>query len=307
MTGLPPTAEIVGALKYAVAPCFGAAAVVYLSAVGLIRLSQRRFAIPICTLSPAIAAFALLCALAVGNYAAGSDRPFPWIPDGKPWHLAWWVIGTMVFVEFLARIPGLGVGVGNLLRGLAAGLAAAFVIPAAAQAEARWWIPAAGLAIAAVWATVDTVARNFPGGSLAYTLALNCGGTAAICLHAESLGFLGVATFLAAGLAACAIGAWLTRSDSSAAASAATGPQIVLLLLTRHLRDSDVPLDCFLTVGLAPLMLAVLLLPGVRRLARMRYGGVVAIALVALPVVVAVLRVTIVAPYSFSLAEDEWK
>jgi len=307
MTGLPPIDEVTGAMKYAVAPCFGAAALIYLSGQVLIRLSNLLSAIPLRSISPLFSALALLAALAVGNYSAGSDRPFPWVPDGKPWHFAWWAIGVMVVVEFVANTPGLSTSIGNLLRGLTAGLAAAFVIPAMAQAEARWWIPVAGLAIAGVWGTVNYVARNFPGGSLAYALALNCGGIAAICLHAESLGFLGVATFLAAGLAACAIGAWLTRSDSSAAASAATGPQIVLLLLTRHLRDSEVPLDCFVTVGLAPLTLVILLFPGVRRVARTRFGGIIAISLVGLPVVVAVLRVMIVAPYSFSLAEDEWK
>ena len=304
MTELPPTDEVVSALKYAVAPCFTAAATVYL--VGRVSLSLiRRFSGRSLPLSAVIAVLAVGTALAIGNYTAGLDRPFPWVPDGKPWHFAWWAIGAMVGVELIARIPGIQFG--NLLRGVTAGLAAYFAIPAFAQTEARWWIPVAGLAIAVVWGATDFVAKKYPGGSLAFALAINCGGTAAICLHAASLGFLNVATFLAAGLGACALCAWLTRSDAAAAANAASGPQIVLLLLTKHLSsDHQVPLDCFLIVGLAPLALLLLFAPGIRRMASMRFGGIAAISLVATPVAFAVLRAMIVAPYSFSLAQEEW-
>jgi hypothetical protein len=249
------------------------------------------------------------------------------VPAGRPWHWAWWAFGLAVAVELVARFPGVGVGVGHLLQGTAAGVIAAFVVPAAVapapgapsavhadaddpdvlatQRQLRWMIPAFALAVAVQWAVVDAVGRRAPGGSTAAAVAAAANGAAAILLHAESLGFMNATTFLFAGLAAVAVLAWLTGTDAGAAAAVATVPVGVLLLLGRYLRDSAVPTSSFLLVGLAPMLLGLFLLPGLNRLTAWRLGTVLKIAVVLIPVALAVYRTMEVAPYTFG-PKEEW-
>jgi hypothetical protein len=325
---LPPRQEVVDALKYAVAPAAGAAAVVFGGSSLVFWLASRKFPFDWRRLTPLAAALAVAAALAAGNYAMGpDDRPFPWSPQGRPWHWAWWAFGLAIVVEAAARLPGVAPGVGHLLRGTAAGVVAAFVVPAAvapapgapsavhADAEAaevlaaqqllRWMIPAFALAVAVQWAAVDAVGRRAPGGATAAAGAVAAAGAAAVLLHAESLGFLHTATFLFAGLAAIAVLAWLTGADGGAAAAVATVPVCVLLLYGRYLRDSEVPDSSFLLVGFAPLLLGLFLLPGMNGLSGWRLGTALKVLTVLLPVALGVYLAMEAAPYSFGGAE-EW-
>jgi hypothetical protein len=327
MSELPPEQEVLNALKYAVLPAAGAAAAVFGGFSLLAWLTSRKLSFDWRRLTPLAAALSVAAALAAGNYAMGSDAPFPWAPAGKPWHWAWWAFGLAVIVELVARFPGVGVGVGHLLRGTAAGVIAAFVVPAAiapapgapsavhadaedpdvlaAQERLRWMLPAFALAVAVQWAVVDAVGRRAPGGSTAAAVAVAANGAAAILLHAESLGFLNVATFLFAGLAAVAVLAWLTGTDAGAAAAVATVTVCVLLLFGKYLRDSQVPDSSFLLVGFAPVLLGLFLLPGPNRITTWRLGTVLKMLVVLIPVAVAVYRTMEIAPYSFG-TEEEW-
>src|SRR5262249_13308298 len=152
-----------------------------------------------------------------------------------------WAIGLALAVEFFARLPGVCVGLGQLLRGTAAGVIAAFVVPATWQGAERWWVPAFAGAIAGPWAPVAAGGRAAPGGSLAAAMAVACAGTSAVLLHHASAGFSDVATFGFAALAALALLAWLTGLDVSAAAAPATVLNCTLLLIGRALIDSQVP------------------------------------------------------------------
>ncbi|HVK16650.1 MAG TPA: hypothetical protein VM533_06850 [Fimbriiglobus sp.] len=328
MSELPPRQEVLDALRYAVAPAAGAAAAVFGGVSLLAWLTSRKFSCDWRKTVPPAAALSVAAALAAGNYAMGTDAPFPWVPAGKPWHWAWWAFGLAVAVELIARFPGVGVGVGHLLRGTAAGVIAGFVVPAAiapapgassavhadadaqdvlaAQEQLRWMIPAFALAVAVQWAVVDAVGRRAPGGSTAAAVAVAANGAAAVLLHAESLGFLNAATFLFAGLAAAAVLAWLTGTDAGAAAAVATVPLSVLLLLGRSLRDSQVPDSSFLLVGFAPMLLGLFLLPGPNRITTWRLGTVLKVLVVLIPVAVAVYRTMEAAPYSFGPKEEEW-
>jgi hypothetical protein len=291
-------------------------------------LASRKLSYDWRRLTPLAAALSVAAALAAGNYAMGTDAPFPWAPAGKPWHWAWWAFGLAVVVELIARLPGVEVGVGHLLRGTAAGVIAGFVVPAAiapapeapsavhansddsskldAQRQLRWMIPAFALVVAVQWAVVDAVGRRAPGGSTAAAVAVAANGAAAILLHAESLGFLNVATFLFAGLAAVALLAWLTGADAGSAAAVATVPLCVLLLFGKYLRDSQVPDSSFLLVGFAPLLLGLFLLPGLNRLTTWRLGTVLKVLVVLVPVALAVYRTMEATPYSFGTKEEEW-
>ncbi len=306
MAELPPRAEVVDALLYLAAPAAGAAAVVFGGVAllgGLAGRAAPRFGWR--SLAPSAAALAAAAALFAGNHFRGGfpDDPAKW---EKWWHWAWPAALLMTAAEVTARLPGVAVEVGHLLRGVAAGVAAGAVVPPAWQEADRWLVPAVALAVAAEWALVDAVGRRAPGGWVAAAVAVPCWGAAAVLLHAEQALFMKTAAGLCVGLAVVAVLAWATRSDGGAAGAAATGPLAMLLLLGRYLRDSPVPPGSFLLVGLSPALLGLFLLPGVRRLNDRRLGGVLKVLLVLVPVAVAVYRAMEAAPYSFGPKEEEW-
>lgn len=300
MSELPPMKDVLDALRYAVAPSAGAtfAYAVFIGGIAWAiskasKYDWRRF-------TPAIAVFAVAAGMAAGNHFR---EVFPWVPDGKPWHWAWWALGLAAIVEMLARFPGVQPTAGNLLRGAAAGVIAAFVVPASVQNDARWWIPAFGFASAIQWAIVDAVGRRTPGGWLPAALAVVSGGAAAILIHAESAGFTDMASCLLTGLGVIAVLAWLTRCDGNSAASFASFTICVLLLLGRHLRDSEVTDTSFLLVAFAPLVLGLFVLPGISRINSHWSGGVLKAIVVAVPVGIAVYRVVHEAPLTFG---EKW-
>jgi hypothetical protein len=232
--------------------------------------------------------------------------PFPWVPDGKWWHWGWYAIGLALAVEFVARIPSVGVGVGHLLRGTAAGVIAAAVVPPGwLKPETRWWLPLAGLGLAGQWAVVDAVGRRNPGGSVTVAVAVACLGAATVFLHDGATGFTDLATFLFAGLAVLTLLAWATGTDAGAAGAVTTVAVAALLLMNHDLRSSDppVPTACYWLVGLAPLGLGVFLVPPLRAFGKWRLATPAKVLLAAVPVGWAVYRCVTEAPYTFG---EKW-
>lgn len=305
MSELPPTEEILEVLRHAVLPAAVTALVIAAVLGGLVYLCSRFASLDWRRPAPAVAVFALASAVWAGNLSREVfPTALPPVPDAKPWHWAWVAFQLAFAVELVARLPGVGVGAANLLRGAAAGVAASYVIPPGVQAEARWWLPAFAFAAAVQWGAVDAVARRLPGGWVAAGVALACGGAGAVLIHAESAGFMDVTVFLAAGLAVLALLAWVTASDAGSAAAVSTLPMLALLALGRHLRDSNVSPITFLIAGFAPLSMALFLLPGLRRLANWRLGGAMLALAVAGPSGYAIFRAMSEAPMTF--AEETW-
>jgi hypothetical protein len=296
MSELPPAKEVIDALKFAVAPSATATAGTAVALGGLLRLVRKDWA----KFAPLISVVALAAGLATGN---ASREVFPWTPDEKPWHWALWAFGLAFAVEAVANLPKLRVAVGFLLRGTAAGVVAAFVVPPSAQAAERWWIPAVAFATAGQWALVAEVGRRNPGGWVAAAMAVASGGAAAVLIHAESAGFTDIATVLLTGLAVLAGLAWLTGTDAGPAAAVAVVPVASLLVLGRLLRDSDVTGRTFVIAAFAPAMLGVTLLPGVSRLNGKADGGLLKVAVVAGSVLWVVYRVMQEAPLKFG---EQW-
>ena len=301
MSELPPLSEVLHMLRTVVGPCAAAAAGVFGGVLLLARLVTRRHWRLV---APPASVVALAAAMAVGN--TGPDRPFPWAPDGKPWHEAWHAVGLALAVEFAARLPGVAVGAANLLRGLAAGVIAAMVVPAAWVADDRWWVAAFAAPVAVQWAVVDAVGRRSPGGSTAAAVAVACGGAATVLLHVESLGFLTVCTFVASALGAIAVLAWATGTDGNSAAAVGTVPVAVMLLLGRYLRDTAVPNASFDLVGLTPLALGLFLLPPLARFNGRLSGTALKVLVVLVPVAVGVYLAMDAAPYRFGELEEDW-
>lgn len=288
MSELPPRAEVLDALRFAVAPAAGATlAVAGLAGAALWRLTPhwRRAA-------PAVGVLALAAGLAAGNHFRAS---LPWTPDAAWWHLAGPAIGLALLAELVARVWD---GGGHLLRGLAAGVAAAFLTPPDWQAEARWTFPLLAAVLAAEWGLLVAVGRRHGGGTTALALAVVAGGAVFVQVHHHDLRFTDVSTFLQTALLTLAGLAWLTRTDASAAAAAAVVPLVGALTLSRFLGDSSVRWGCFAAVGLAPLALAPLL-----AVPRRWWAAVLAVGLVTAPVGWAAATAMRDAPLKFEPAE----
>ena len=258
LSELPPTDLVVEKLKFAVLPAGAAAGAVF--GLGLLLawlLSPRWRAI-----APSLAVLALAAGVATAPLlkswndaridaakAAGDtervaalaaaypfERAFPWVPDGKWWHWGWYAIGLALLVELLARLPGVGVGVGHLLRGVAAGVIAAVLVlprfllksdklpPAVFEPEALWQLISAAGLMAGQWAVVDAVGRRNPGGGVAAAVAVACAGAAAVLIHDAAAGFTDMSTYLMVGLGVLAVFGWITRTDVGSAGAVATVP-----------------------------------------------------------------------------------
>lgn len=333
MSELPPREEVIDALLFAVAPAaaavavaFGLGAMIVWLIAGRMRNSDWRVmgsAVAVFALATGVAASPLLYSwvqdqAATAKAAGDTEKatqlidtykfraPFPWVPDGKWWHWGWYAVGLALAVELVARIPGVGVGIGHLLRGAAAGVIAAAVVPPDWQKpDTRWWLPLAGFGTAVVWAVVVAVGRRNPGGSVTAAVSVYCLGAATVFIHDAAAGFTDVATFLFAGLAVLTLLGWLSDTDVSGAAAAAVAPVTALLLMNADLRTSDppVPYVCYWLVGLAPLTLVVFLIPGIKDFGKWRLATPVKVLLVALPVAWAVYRCVTEAPMTFG---EKW-
>lgn len=308
---LPPLAEVTDALRYAVAPAAVAAAGVAL--LGLLfnwilaqitgfRWRDGMPAIAVLSLAAAVAA----SPLAAVYYVEGDYQfrlPIPWVPDGRWWHWGWWAIGLALAVELLAQLPVTS-HFAQLLRGLASGIIAAYVIPPEWREESKWSIPATAAVFAALWTLLIAVGRRIPGGGLAAGMSFVAFGAAAVLLHHKSLGFADVCIFISIGLAVIALLATVTRSDASPAAAVAVVPLLLLLLMGRGLVDTRVPQSSFLLVALAPLGYLIYLIPILDRLSYRRWGWVVALLIPVIPVIIAVGLAMNAEPMTFG--EEEW-
>lgn len=291
----PPTAEVLDSLKTVLAPTVGATAVTFASLGTIAWLLARRRGRDWRVAAPALAVLAAVAGLAAGNYCRGA---FPWLPDGKWWHWVWPAVGFVLTVEFVARTTG----VRNLLRGAAAGVVAAFLVPAPWQAEAKWWIPAAAGLLAMQWGIVDGVARRWPGGWVTACVAIAALGTATVLIHDKSLGRADVATMAFATLGTLAIAAWATRSDTGAAASAVAIALPAMLLVGWAIAyEPEVPRESYLLVGFAPSALGLLLVPGASR-----HHPAWKLLLVLIPVAVGIALAMHAVPDPFAVAEPEW-
>lgn len=298
----PPTAEVVDALTHAVAPAVGAALGTFalLSAAASAVAGKRGGDWRVAT--SAVAVVALAAGLAAGNHFRGA---FPWVPDGKFWHWAWPGVGLVCAVEFAAAL--LGVGVGNLLRGTAAGVVAAFLVPAAWQTDAKWWVPALALGLALQWAIVAEVGRRGRGGATAAGLGIVCWGAAVVLIHDQSLGRADIASMALAALGTLAVAAWVTKADAGPAAAVAAVVAPMLLLVGWAIAYTPaVPRAAYLLVGMAPSALGVFLIPGAAKFADRRAGTPLKLLAVLIPVGVAVYLTTQAVPDPFAAADDPW-
>ena len=206
MNRIPPTAEIIDAAKFLLAPAAVSVVAVFVVFGLLAMVVAKKCDFDWRRAMPAVFVLAIAASLLTVNHFR--DNPFPWVPEGKWWHFGGASIAACFLVElFCQMIPSRSVAF--LLRGLTAGIIAHFIVPAAWQVEARWWVPFVALWLAVSWAIVAEIAKRQSGGALAFAGSIFAGGAGVVLLHARSLGLSDLAIALAIGLFLLALFAWI--------------------------------------------------------------------------------------------------
>jgi hypothetical protein len=210
---------------------------------------------------PVAVSSATAAALLAGN---ATRDIFPWLPEytGWPWLLAAALLALIGPLVASRREGNVALGV-MVSLGVAA-LVAARVVPEELHSPS-WLFGFVALAAANGMFLVGG-ARGLSGGAVPLAAASILGGGAAIVsIIAHSARFADAGTLLAAALAAIALPAWRWRLDASAALAAAAVFVPGLMLADYFETFSEVPRASFALVAAAPLMLALLQLPAVKR------------------------------------------
>ena len=231
---------------------------------------------------------AIVSASAAALHAGNATRHiFPWVPDHAGWR--WLLVAALV-----ALIGSLVAS--RLERHAAFGLLvhlgiAAVVTPCVVPTELHsppWLFGFVALA-AANGLLLVRAGRGLPGGAVPLAAAaILGGGSALVSIFAHSARFADAATLLAAALAAIAWPAWWRRLDVSVALPAAAVFVPGLMLAGYYETFSEVPPASFALVAAAPLMLAILELPAIKRQPAAWRKGLFA-GLLLVPVAAAVL------------------
>ncbi len=243
------------------------------------------------------------------------QETFPLVPDGKWWHWGLLAVGLALAVEFSARIPGVPVAVGQLFRGVAAGVIASAVLPPEWQKGMdRWLLPFTAAVMAVQWGMLDAVSRRNPGGTLAACLSVVALGASCVAIHDDQARFTDFVTFVAVALGVLAVGGWVLRADTGSAAAVAVVPLLTVLLMTREsvppyepewMTHPPVPALAYWLVALAPLVLGLFLIPPVTRFGTRWYAMPVKLLLVLIPVGIAVYLCATEAPMTFD--KEKWE
>lgn len=272
---MPPADLILDVLLYAVLPATVAAAVVL---TGTLFVSGGRAA-------AAGAVLAFVGGVAVGNVLRGV---FPLRPGQASWEWLPCAALAALAVELLARLPGIPVAVGWLVRGSAAGLAAWLLVPADLAAGAWWALPAFAGTVLGEWWILDRLDRRAPTGWVPLLLVLALGAGATVLIHAHSARLTDAATLAAAAVFGIATVAWWWRAESGGTVPGVAVLLPGLLLAGQSETFSEVPVWSFVLVALAPLAAGPALLPVWNRLPTRCLRALEA-ALMLLPLVTAVI------------------
>jgi hypothetical protein len=248
---MPPLELVTGVAVWLVIPCLVAGGGVLAIAA---RLLEARW-------MPVAVSSATAAALLAGN---ATRDIFPWLPEytGWPWLLAAALLALIGPLVASRREGNVALGV-MVSLGVAA-LVAARVVPEELHSPS-WLFGFVALAAANGMFLVGG-ARGLSGGAVPLAAASILGGGAAIVsIFAHSARFADAGTLLAAALAAIALPAWRWRLDASAALAAPAVFVPGLMLADDFETFSEVPRASFALVAAAPLMLALLQLPAVKR------------------------------------------
>lgn len=275
MPPLPPDKDILDALRLAVLPAAGGAALV----MSLFLLPGRRLA---AVGSAAAAAFGFVCA----NHAFtafGWDKPgrlLPWWPaeGAAGWH--WRVPAAVVLlaVGLLTRWGGLGAArvlperrrwVASVLvwvpRAAAAVVVADWLTKGKAAEDSPGLWPLTASAMLLAWVTLDGLARSGAGAQVAAYQSAIFLAAGIVLLHAHSARSMEVAVVVGSAMFGVAVAAGAARAGDTSGAVPLGVAFLPALLVAERPAYHNVPAASFWLVALAPLVLAPFLIPAVAR------------------------------------------
>jgi hypothetical protein len=218
-----------------------------------------------------------------------------------------WAALLVLLCELLLRFLRIPTGAAWAVRTLAAVFAARLLIPVAPSRERidlPWLSWAAGVLILLEWAVLQALARKWKDGTVPLTLALCFLATSVIVYQAAGLSLMQKAQICFAALLGTAVVAWIWPSDTGPALAAAAVFLTGLLLNSEFDNQTQVPLLGFVLAALAPLSLALLLLPFLVRQERWK-RWLPGVLLPLIPAGVAVFLTVQVVPLDFSELEAQ--
>ncbi len=283
MIPLPPTHDVLDALSHTVLPAAGGAA---FTVCGFLILGRWAGALG--------SAVAVIVGFAWANFTftalewEKTGRVFTWTLEEpvRAWHLLPRAGLVLVVVGLLSRWIGLAAGrlltqasdpehpevrTGrywwgkNLLtwapRTFAVVVVSGWLISPEAAAQGTWLRPAFAAAMLLSWVILDGIARAGASGQVAAYQSAIFLTAGIILLYAHSARFMDIGMILSFTMLGIAVAAGAAKADASGAVPAGIALLPGLMLNGRMLTESQVPLECFWLVGLAPLALAPFAIP----------------------------------------------
>lgn len=290
MPPLPPEKDVLDALRLVVLPSAGGAA---LAAATLLALG--RWAAPLASAAGVAAGFA--CAVWMKP-----DDLIPWTPDpARTWQLLPRAAAVLLLVGLVTHAAAALITrhrpdaparrVAMLvwcLRIGAVGVVTWRLVPVAARTEVPWLLPAFAVVVLALWVALDSLTRTETNGLTVGLSAAAMLGAGGVMLYSHSAQFMEIATAVAAVLAGVAVVSAVGKVSAGGAVPAVAVFLPGLLLTGRLVNDSKVPVASFWLLALAPLALAIFLVPAIAK-RNPRALAAAKVALVLAPVVVAVV------------------
>lgn len=172
------------------------------------------------------------------------------------WNRLPWAALGLLCVGRVARLPDLRPIDGWLLRAAATLTAACLVIPAKAQEDLSWLLPAFTLLVLAEWAILEPLAADPPGGTVLFCAAMAFLVASMVLIQAAWASKADVAIVLCSALTGLAIVAGWRRVDGGGAIPAVALLLPSLMLMGQQETRSDVPWQAFALTACAPLTLA---------------------------------------------------
>jgi hypothetical protein len=176
-----------------------------------------------------------------------------------------WAAALVMLVELFLQIPRSPVTAGWVLRAIVAMFVGRLLTPASFRIEAPWVSWALGMTIILEWAVVVSLAREWNDGAVAAAISIACSGGGLVLIHAHIGSLMDSAMYFSVALMGPAIVATIWRGNTAPALAAAIVILPGVMFSGQQTHDSKVPLKSFALAALAPLALAILLLPRVSR------------------------------------------
>ncbi|MFO0842452.1 MAG: hypothetical protein U0797_08665 [Gemmataceae bacterium] len=211
------------------------------------------------------------------------------IPPPPTYYWLPWLAALAMAVE-LALVPAANSGPGWAARAVVALLAGRLFTLPGARGELPWLPWCLGVVILLHWGVAVGLARRWKDGLVPAAQAACFAAAGVVILHAHSARLADAAMLFGMALLGPALAAFVWRGDASVAAAAGVVVLPGLVLMGQQETFSEVPLSSFALAGLAPLALAVALVPALaRQVGWMRW------VLAALPLVPAAAAVLLAA------------